>query len=641
MGIKDVLGKTISYIGNIVGIKSDNIFGNKNSRKIYSSSACSIGSVLSSILGQQETIGDKFESSQKDNKAKNETKEEAVKKPQETKKTKKQVKEKENITVTTEQRKEQKEVSEEELNKVRVTLRNKCKESGIDFAQLSINMAALTGKTFVEFSKMNKNLQITLLNYLIESIERVNKANVPDVNKLEAVVTDAALMYHFITHDKKGNEYSIENLSPEELRKRRLSFETKMKARKEEKIAAMEGMTEEEKAVAMEELKKEMARYRKHIFDELSKKIPFESAMELILIVSSKDVGEAAKQLMESYPIEIREKIANTMQSFESFKEYINTVKGRGEDLGDEKALAAFEQYHKVFGTYKTKENLENYETQFVALRAKGEFSPEISKATAMGIGEAAYANINMNSEEKETFIKQWVSDNDGFLTDADMAKVEQRATEYIKELLEKNPKIKENFAKVKTNIKEIVEKTLNKVFNDKKNNVKKDKQTDKNAQIKQFITSPKSKINNLNKEVLSFTQIYIREQAKKFERPAIKKSEEEITTALLKGIIDEEQALKNLDNSEHKFIKMCVQNSTLSSKYDERIKLYIQTEKDEKKLKTIAEVAPHDIVVKIVQNMRGDKQKIATDLIKRHEVDTNTTVLLEKYAEKEAVKNN
>ena len=640
MGIKDVLGKTISYIGQIVGIKSDNILGNKNknSHKIYSSSACSIGSVLNNILEQQERIGDKFESSKKDTKAENEIKKGTVEKQQKTKKTEKQVEEKENINTITPQTKEEKAVSEEELNKVRVTLRNKCKESDIDFAKLSINMAALTGKTFIEFSKMNKNLQITLLNYLIESIERVNKANVPDVNKLEAVVTDAALMYHFITHDKKGNEYSIENLSIEELRKRRLSFETKMKARKEEKIKAMEGMTEEEKAVAMEELKKEMAGYRKHIFDELSKKIPFESAMELILIVSSKDVGEAAKQLMESYPIEIREKIANTMQSFESFKEYISTVKGRGEDLGDEKALAAFEQYHKVFGTYKTKENLENYEKQFVASRANGEFSPEISKATAMGIGEAAYANINMNSEEKETFIKQWVSDNDGFLTDADMIKVEQRATEYIKELLEKNPKIKENFAKVKTNIKEIVEKTLNKVFNDKKNNVKQDKQTDKNAQIKQFITSPNSKIKTLNKEVLSFTQIYIKEQAEKFERPAVKKSEEEITVALLKGIIDEKQALKNLDNSEHKFIKMCVQNSTLSSKYDERIRLYIQTEKDEKKLKAIAEVAPHDIVVKIVQNMRGNKQKLASDLIKRHEVDTNTTVLLEKYTEKEAV---
>lgn len=640
MGIKDVLGKTISYIGQIVGIKSDNILGNKNknSHKIYSSSACSIGSVLNNILGQQERIGDKFESSKKDTKAENEIKKETVEKQQKTKKTEKQVEEKENINTITPQIKEQKAASEEELNKVRVTLRNKCKESDIDFAKLSINMAALTGKTFIEFSKMNKNLQITLLNYLIESIERVNKANVPDVNKLEAVVTDAALMYHFITHDKKGNEYSIENLSIEELRKRRLSFETKMKARKEEKIKAMEGMTKEEKAVAMEELKKEMAGYRKHIFDELSKKIPFESAMELILIVSSKDVGEAAKQLMESYPIEIREKIANTMQSFESFKEYINTVKRRGEDLGDEKALAAFEQYHKVFGTYKTKENLENYEKQFVASRANGEFSPEISKATAMGIGEAAYANINMNSEEKETFIKQWVTDNDGFLTDADMIKVEQRATEYIKELLEKNPKIKENFAKVKTNIKEIVEKTLNRIINDKTNNVKQEKKSDNNAKFKQFITSPNREIKTLNKEVLSFTQIYIRELAEKFERPAVKKSEEEITVALLKGIIDEKQALKNLDNSEHKFIKMCVQNSTLSSKYDERIRLYIQTEKDEKKLKAIAEVAPHDIVVKIVQNMRGNKQKLASDLIKRHEVDTNTTVLLEKYTEKEAV---
>ena len=95
--------------------------------------------------------------------------------------------------------------------------------------------------------------------------------------------------------------------------------------------------------------------------------------------------------------------------------------------------------------------------------------------------------------------------------------------------------------------------------------------------------------------------------------------------------------ALKNLDNSEHKFIKMCVQNSRLASKYDERINLYIKNEKDVEKLKSIAAVAPHDIVIKIVQNMRGNRERLTDKLIKNHEVDFNTKVLLEKYTAEHA----
>ena len=135
----------------------------------------------------------------------------------------------------------------------------------------------------------------------------------------------------------------------------------------------------------------------------------------------------------------------------------------------------------------------------------------------------------------------------------------------------------------------------------------------------------------------MSNAQLYIRQQAEKFETPAIKKSTEQIEYALLKGIIDEKQALKNLDNSEHKFVKMCVKNAKLASKYEERIILYIQTEKDEEKLKELAAVAPHDIVIKIVRNMRGNRQRLAEELIVNHEIDRNTQVLLKKCTEEQA----
>ena len=81
----------------------------------------------------------------------------------------------------------------------------------------------------------------------------------------------------------------------------------------------------------------------------------------------------------------------------------------------------------------------------------------------------------------------------------------------------------------------------------------------------------------------------------------------------------------------------MCVQNRMLTAMYNQRIELYIKTEKDIQKLKDLAEVAPYEIVMKIIHNMRGDKEKFSKELIKKHEVSHDTKVLLEKYTEKEA----
>ena len=297
-------------------------------------------------------------------------------------------------------------------------MKNKCIEAGINYGELVIHIAALTGKTFIEFNKMDKNLQAMMLTYIIQSIDNVNKANLPDVKKLDAVVTDAALMYHFVTHDKTGKPIDIENITPEELKARREIFNEKLRKRKEEKLAEIENLPEAEREAAKEALKEEMAGYRQQVFDELKSKIQFESALEMILIVSVKNLGKAAKELMESYPVEIREKIANTLHDYDSFREYIKAHRGDCENLTKEE-MEAIDQYHMIFGTYKTKENLETYEQEYTASRASGEFSEDILKATAKGIGKAAYANIKMTSDEKEAFISNWVTDNDGFLSDA------------------------------------------------------------------------------------------------------------------------------------------------------------------------------------------------------------------------------
>ena len=66
--------------------------------------------------------------------------------------------------------------------------------------------------------------------------------------------------------------------------------------------------------------------------------------------------------------------------------------------------------------------------------------------------------------------------------------------------------------------------------------------------------------------------------------------------------------------------------------------KFYIKSESDQQKLKELAAVAPHHIVLEIIKNMRGNKDKLTQDLIKRHKVDYDTTVMLKSYTEKKAV---
>ena len=647
MGIKEVLGKTASKIMSFVGINSND---NKNTpvRKSHSPFAASIGSVLYKLLPQEE-VGDKFESTQKEEKTDvqtvekapviTNTKEKTGNKTTTTAPVSKAAKteQKDNKNTKSKTTKKESKKLDEKLNNTKLALRAKCIENNINYGQLTVNLSAIVGKTIKEFYMMDKNLQITLLSYVMDTIERVKKANLPDVKMVEAVVTDVALLYEFITRDKQGNVYELEKMTPDEIRSRRLDFEEKMKVRKEQKMAEIEKLPENERAAAKEAMKEEFAGYRKHIFDELSKKIPFESAMELMLVVSIKNLGDAAKELMESYPVEIREKIANTMQDYDSFKEYIKAHRSDCEELTDEEKKA-IDQYHMIFGTYKTKEKLEEYEQAYVESRQNGEFSEDILKATAKGIGKAAYANIKMTSEEKETFISNWIIDNDGFLSDTELIEVEEEAKEYIEELINENPELKDNIAEVRRSIKEIVEKTLDRVLDNKKDNRTEDNKTKLTEdEIKRAVTDTNVKVQNIHREVLSYAKVYMEKQAKKFETPAIKKSNEQISTALLKGIINEKQALRNLNNSEHKFIKMCVQNPRLATMYEERIKLYIKSETDQDKLKAIAEVAPHDIVIKIVHNMKGNKEKFSQDLIKKHKVDYNTKIILEKYTEEAA----
>ena len=285
--------KTVTTVRNIIGFNSTD---SNNTQRRKSVITCSIGDVLNNLISYGD-VGDKVEAS-KDKKAENNISSESepkvdaqnakqaeikhktqqseakpqIESEQDVKTTAKITKQKDNNTSKSSAEANS---AQEELSKQKQILLDKCIKSNINFAKLRINMAALTGKTLVEFNNLDVKLQLALMSYVIESIDRVNEKqkefNITDSQKFEAVVTDAALMYHFVTHDNEGNSIDIENLTPAELKKRRESFDIKLSKKREERLAEIESLPENQRAAAKEALKEELAGYRKHIFDELSK----------------------------------------------------------------------------------------------------------------------------------------------------------------------------------------------------------------------------------------------------------------------------------------------------------------------------------------------------------------------------------
>ena len=538
------------------------------------------------------------------------------------------------------------------------------KDEGAFKAEVRLKLSALAGKTTKEdFKELDTKLQAMMLGYAIEAVERCAKAQkdgkLKNVSLADAVAMDIAMMYNFITHDENGNEIDIKTMTPEQVAAKRKAIDDKYKKQRELRKAKINKLPENEKQKALEELDAELASYRKHMFQKLYKNMSFQSALELLLIVSVRDVGDAAQELMDYYPPEIRKEIANTMQTFESFKAYINVAKGRDEDMGDKAARIAFVKYHRAFASFKTKEELEEYmkaAEAFIESRDNGEFEELVYKATAMGVGEAVYANHEITSEDKNNFIASWVQSNNGFLTDTEMAQVETEANEYIEQYLEQHPEERETFQHAKS-MKEIVEKTLGREFKPEKTEAQKTDKAEKSDKTDKAETAQTSaaEVQSFVPEVVSTTPTVlaqVKEAASrgvsspiKSEQPktqteqvaTVKKSPKIIAQQLLSGQIDEEQAQKDA-GSQHEFIMMCAENPTLKAVYKNRIMSYIRSEKDEKKLQEIIINAP-ELALVVLSNMRGDKSELAQEVVGKHEVNSCTSMLLQKEIENEDAK--
>ena len=537
----------------------------------------------------------------------------------------------------------------DELQKTKRNLRELCDKANINFPLLMVNLSALTGKTLSQFDKMNPTIQALLLNYVAKSIERVEKHAKPNVDKLQAVVTDVAIMYNAIIRDKNGNIYDLEDLSPEEIKSKRQEINIIMKKYKADRMLKCEKMSAEEKQIFEKEIEAQEADFRYTIYQTNLKKVSLKSALELMFITSAIDGGKAVKDFFDGLTPEQRVEVASTMHDFDSFKEYIKELKQRGENISDEQALQGFEDYHRIFGSYKTKESFDEYQLAAHNARINGELPEEVCRATSMGIGEAAYTNHVMSMEEKEASLQTWVQQNDGFLSDTEMAHVEQVSQQYVQEYLAQHPEEKDSFAVVTKSMREIAETTLGREFKpensqndvaakDKKSssvssNSKESSGQNVSAEVGAISYSPSvSPVGTVSEGEVSPVDKPAQQSAAKQKEDTKTGSmaEVEIKNKLLSGEMTEGDAKKQLGGTDHALIKFYTKDPVLRALNKDKILCYIETEKDNEKLKELAKNAPQEVVSMIVNHMRGNKADFAQSLIQKHEVDFNTKQMLE-----------
>ena len=533
--------------------------------------------------------------------------------------------------------------AQKKVTEITNELKQYCEKANIDFVQLMLKLSAITGKTLKQFHEINPEVKAELLSYVHESVEKIlakkAEGKIQNVDALEAVTTDAYIMYHFITNDKNGNKIDLETMTPKEVEVRRKSCEKKLQKYRNEQKKKLGKLSESERKLAIKDIKAGMDDMRMHIFETVSKQLPFQSAMEMMLIVASKDVGNAAEKLMESYPPEIREKIASTMQDFDSFLKYVNEAKSRGEKIDTEATRAAFEKYHRIFGSYKNQEAFEQYQQQYVEAREQGVLPQSVMQAAAMGIGEAAYTNHVMTSEQKEAVLQTWVKNNDGYLSDAQMQHVEQTATQYINEYLEKHPEEKEKFNYVTKNIKEIVESTLKREFKpepqeaaraaEKRKQSGTTEQTSKSSGSVSSNTPSQSVISSSQSdEIVSADKIASLASITDESQNVSQEDKEQAKKDFIAGNITIRQAAKKLGAEET--IKLTVTNPNLRAVHKDAIELYIvENRNDKDKMQAMIKYSPDDIKAMIVSHI-PEGSEVAAELIERHEISHDAGVILQ-----------
>ncbi len=335
---------------------------------------------------------------------------------------------------------------ERTLKEVQVSLEKTCMKNKLDGTKLMLALSGITGKSLSEFNKLDENVQKTLLTYVEESVNRVGEKAPEHVDKMEAVVTEAAFMYKAITRNGDGTYASLESITPEQMSERRANFETFLKNKYTEEQQRISKLSGEEKEKAIAELKAKHAEMRHRVFTHVSEKVKPEAALELMAILAAKDLGVGAEEFLASLSEDDRKKLASEVHNFEHFEKCLKAAMERGEDIESEEALASFEKYNAAFMAWKDTRSAFSYQRAYRNARENNEFSEKVLKAAATGIGYGAYINKNMSVEDKASFLAYWENDAKTFGDNDVIATVNEKVQEYI----QSNPEIAEEIEKTK-----------------------------------------------------------------------------------------------------------------------------------------------------------------------------------------------
>lgn len=498
--------------------------------------------------------------------------------------------------------------SVDNVAQIKGSIKAACRKNNIDEEEVMKYLYELTGKTPAEFNNLDKDIQKALLSYVSDAIAMTEKSD--KVNKLEAVKTEARLVWEAVSDGKFANREEIEKfeadvvdtddvkdiadvskkISKEEFEAKKANIEKTIQAQYAKDMASLEKLPKNQRAEAKNAIDARYRFIRRKVFTETMISTPSDRGIAMMSIVHSGDLGVAAKEFLGTrVDDKEREFAASKIHDYKCFNECIEAAQARGEDITSEEALKSFEAYNTEFVSWKDIDASISYEFHATSARRSGKLPEDVYKSIAKGIGIGAYANHVMDAVEKEALIKCWINSNSDFLTDEEIASVAQAADDYIQEYQSKHPETK--CVEVRK-VKELASEVLKRHFNEPSDNKILYSKSNSQSCDKKNIADVKT---NKKNETLDKKDIKV----------------ENVQREFASGNITITEALRNIS-----FPELCKDSNVRNAKKYEIVE-HLRTVFDLDILKTLA--LQCGMMNEVLDNYRGNKKNELISMIRRN----------------------
>ena len=529
-------------------------------------------------------------------------------------------------------------VSERSAKEIYQSISVLCQKYSLDINKLKTGIENITGLVSDDDKKkLTEKQQAVLLSIVENSIQKAasfkeNKNNSIDI--VEAVLVDALITTEIIVKKKTFKDLkSLDNdvqenakefidalkdiESVEDFEASQANFEAHMKEKYEKEKEAINKLPKDQRAAAIERLKEKHAAIRARLLTHnIYLSCKKDVSANALAIANSKDTGRLTTGLYKMQPSDkARQELAVKYHSFGLDEKILNAQKARGDEFNKE----SWQEYVKVNASWKDEKSLIKYHTDVLTAVSEGKLAKEVFKATTKGIGFGARINHVMSGEEKSQFIEKWTTDIKNYYGENSdeykeiKAYVEQKVEEYNKAQLEKQ-------AEAKT------EKQTE--FAKQTNETSKPNQDVQTAQLLQQKIRYADRIEltkKTNKD--GFAAVYKSSESELTE----KKSEvrEKILSKELTSNTEIKEALGV--GSERNVIEFIGKDPLLRVLEKNRIADYVRKQDvNSGNLQALATNVPVIIDI-IMNNMRGNKEEFAQDLIRMKKVGFCETKRLEK----------